>query len=128
VVDDLWHEFILDTREYERFCKAAFGSFFHHVPAAATPPGEEMGAALRRTWRSVCFAEGIDPRRPTRLPLLFRTDSELQIAGGHSYINYLFAPPRMQPAGGDGTGCAGGDSHGSCCSGHGGCGGGCGGH
>jgi hypothetical protein len=32
VVDDLWHEFILDTREYGRFCEAAFGRYFRHTP------------------------------------------------------------------------------------------------
>src|SRR5687767_2358523 len=35
VVDDLWHEFILYTREYDKFCGKAFGGFFHHSPAAA---------------------------------------------------------------------------------------------
>jgi hypothetical protein len=128
VADDLWHEFILDTREYERFCKAAFGSFFHHVPASANPPGKKMGAALRATWRSACRAEGIYPRSPVRLPLLFRIDSELQIAGGHSFINWLFAPPREKHAGDGGAACGGGNSHGGGCGGHGGCGGGCGGH
>ena len=39
VVDDLWHEFILDTRAYAAFCGRAFGHFFHHVPASSTPRG-----------------------------------------------------------------------------------------
>src|SRR5688572_16063928 len=29
VVDDLWHEFILYTREYQKFCAGAFGKFLH---------------------------------------------------------------------------------------------------
>jgi hypothetical protein len=130
VVDDLWHRFILDTREYERFCKVAFGGFFHHVPAAPNPPGKEMDAALRATWRYACLAEGIYPRSPGRLPLLFALDTELQIENGHSFINWLFAPPRQKNAGGDGIACGGGDSQGGGhgCGGHGGCGGGCGGH
>src|SRR4051794_8423998 len=39
VVDDLWHELVLHTREYAAFCDAAFGRFLHHVPdsAASTP-------------------------------------------------------------------------------------------
>jgi hypothetical protein len=121
VVDDLWHEFILDTREYERFCKSAFGRFFHHVPAAANPPDKKMGAALRATWRYACLAEHIFPGGPTRLPLLFAIDTELQIADGQSFVNWLFAPPRHVGAGGGG-GCAGGCS-GHSCGGHGGCGG-----
>lgn len=39
VVDDLWHEFILYTRNYEAFCRRAFGGFLHHTPAVV------MGAA-----------------------------------------------------------------------------------
>src|SRR5262245_10907427 len=30
VVDDLWHEFILFTRDYQAFCGEAFGNFLHH--------------------------------------------------------------------------------------------------
>jgi hypothetical protein len=131
VVDDLWHEFILDTREYQQFCKAAFGSFFHHVPASSNPSGEDMGAALRVTWRCACLAEGIYPQQPARLPLLFAIDSELQIANGHSFINRLLPRGRYAGDGGAVAGCGGGgESHGGDhgCGGHGGCGGGCGGH
>src|SRR6476646_628058 len=34
VADDLWHEFILYTRDYDAFCRRAFGGFLHHTPAA----------------------------------------------------------------------------------------------
>ena len=35
VVDVGWHEFILSTRDYEKFCQASFGRFLHHTPAEA---------------------------------------------------------------------------------------------
>ena len=31
-VDKAWHEFILSTREYARFCEEHFGRFIHHSP------------------------------------------------------------------------------------------------
>lgn len=31
-VDEVWHAFILFTRDYAAFCQAAFGEFIHHVP------------------------------------------------------------------------------------------------
>ena len=40
VVDDLWHEFILFTREYRAFCDYAFGRFLHHTPAVKIGPGD----------------------------------------------------------------------------------------
>ena len=41
VVDVAWHEFILSTRDYERFCQHAFGRFLHHTPAEAMEKPEK---------------------------------------------------------------------------------------
>lgn len=57
VADDLWHEFILYTRDYGRFCGAAFGRFLHHTPAvvlregrsATTRPCAASGGIAART-------------------------------------------------------------------------------
>jgi hypothetical protein len=35
LVDDMWHEFLLHTRDYAAFCDAAFGKFLHHEPESA---------------------------------------------------------------------------------------------
>jgi uncharacterized protein involved in tolerance to divalent cations len=32
VIDDLWHTFLVFTREYARFCKQVAGRFLHHAP------------------------------------------------------------------------------------------------
>lgn len=31
-VDEIWHEHIVSTRDYERFCRAVAGRFIHHEP------------------------------------------------------------------------------------------------
>jgi hypothetical protein len=86
VADDLWHEFILYTRDYGRFCNAAFGRFLHHTPAVALREGARRdNSALRRVWWHCCKDENIDPKRPSRLPLLFALDTKLGIAGGFVY-------------------------------------------
>ena len=85
VVDDLWHEFILYTREYDEFCKQAFGHFFHHTPAGALGTNKTSNIGLRRVWWYACVEETINPRQPTRLPLLFALDSKLKIANGFFY-------------------------------------------
>lgn len=84
VVDDLWHEFILDTRGYARFCDQAFGRYFHHVPAVKGGRGG-IDDGLRATWRWACLEENINPQRPTRMPLLFALDDKLRIAGGQHF-------------------------------------------
>jgi hypothetical protein len=86
VADDLWHEFILYTRQYERFCKKAFGGFFHHTPAVVLKQSRQNNIGLRRCWWHACKQELINPKKPTRLPLLFALDSKLNIAGGFHYV------------------------------------------
>jgi hypothetical protein len=96
VADDLWHEFILYTRDYDAFCRRAFGRF--------------------------------NPRKATRLPLLFALDAKLGIGDGFVYAvdcsklrdrqsGTVHCAADIACGGGGGGGC-GGDS---------GCGGGCGG-
>ncbi|MDC6210921.1 glycine-rich domain-containing protein [Ralstonia solanacearum] len=144
VVDDLWHEFILYTREYRDFCSRAFGKFLHHLPSAAlSPVRRQSNIGLRRAWWWACRDEGIHPRRPDRLPLLFAIDRKLAIPNGFFYLPDCarrqvggetmqcgadfcsrhidgsiegFGPPRKE-----GSDCGGG------CGGDGGCSGGCGG-
>ncbi len=83
--DDLWHEFILYTRHYQTFCKQAFGRYLHHTPAIVLSPDRRGNAGLRRVWWHTCKEENIDPRQPTRLPLLFALDAKLGIADGFHY-------------------------------------------
>jgi hypothetical protein len=85
VADDLWHEFILYTRNYQDFCSKAFGGYFHHTPAVALGADQRDNSGLRRTWWHCCREENINPRRPSRLPLLFALDAKLGIADGFRY-------------------------------------------
>jgi hypothetical protein len=97
VADDLWHEFILHTRHYEVFCRGAFGRFLHHTPAVAVRGGSAQAAAgLRRCWWQVCREEHINPKAPTRLPLLFALDAKLGIADGFVYALDCGALPRRE--------------------------------
>jgi hypothetical protein len=85
VADELWHEFILYTREYDAFCRRAFGSFLHHTPAVVLSEHRKSNEGLRRVWWYCCKYENIDPVNPTRLPLLFALDSKFKIANGFVY-------------------------------------------
>ena len=114
VVDVAWHEFILFTREYERFCRQALGRFLHHTPTEAmhTPTRAQQG--IKRAWRLACAHERIDPKTPTRLPLLFAIDDLLDIENGFRYS--LNCRDRTLP-----------NSAAGYCAGHIGCASGCGG-
>lgn len=131
-VDDAWHEFILFTRQYDKFCQGAFGRFLHHTPAEAMSAPTQASEGIRRAWRLACAREKIDPQKPDRLPRLFALDAILLIAGG--FIYHLDCMAAQKAGLGDGycashIGCGGssgcsGDSGSSDSGDGGGCGGG----
>ena len=84
--DAMWHEFILNTNAYENWCRLARGYFLHHAPAEALGKKADRSDGLRRAWYWACRDETINPRHPTRLPLLFALDGKLGIEGGFSYV------------------------------------------
>ncbi|TXG99242.1 MAG: hypothetical protein E6R09_10435 [Rhodocyclaceae bacterium] len=131
--DDAWHEFILFTRQYDKFCAHAFGRFLHHTPAEAMSTPTQASDGLKRAWRLACAHEKIDPKAPERLPRLFALDAALGIAGGFVYqLDCLAASGGAAGSGfcashiGCSSGCSG-DSGSSDSSDGGGDGGGCGG-
>lgn len=149
VVDAAWHEFILHTRGYAAWCDTAFGRLLHHTPAEVLGRDPKRNDGLRRTWYWCCKEEGIAPRQPTRLPLLFALDTKFAIEGGYRYVPDCKDIARQSADGsycgtsfgsdgggdgsapGDADGFGGSDSSGgdggSDGGGDGGCGGGCGG-
>lgn len=44
LIDEMWHTFILFTRDYTDYCMTHFGRYLHHAPTA---PGSEDLAQLR---------------------------------------------------------------------------------
>ncbi len=95
VVDVAWHEFILFTREYQNFCKKAFGRFLHHTPAEAMKHPNNAQQGIKRAWRLACEFEGVATNTRERkrglsfvkdpLPQLFTLDSKLKIPDGFHY-------------------------------------------
>ena len=136
VVDDLGHEFILFTRNYENFCQKAFGRYLHHTPVEAMSSPHVATDGIRRTWFHACRIEGINPKQPERLPLLFALDAQFGIANGFFYsLNCRdTAASSSNSFCASDIGCGGGSSCGGDSGGEGGggdggssCGGGCGG-
>ncbi len=91
IVDAYWHAFILDTRSYAAWCERTLGRFLHHTPTARLGNDARHNDGLRRAWFFACKEESINPRAPTRLPLLFALDHKLGIEGGTVYS------PRLRP-------------------------------
>jgi hypothetical protein len=44
-VDDIWHDFILHTKDYAAFCALNFGKFIHHNPKRGVNPVPTDGYA-----------------------------------------------------------------------------------
>jgi hypothetical protein len=84
-VNTLWREFILHTKSYRLFCEAIFGSFMHYTPVVVCDEFGRDFAGLEQCWLFACKEEGINPREPVRLPLLFALDARLKIPDGICY-------------------------------------------
>jgi hypothetical protein len=140
VVDEAWHEFILDTRAYARFCEEAFGEYLHHTPdeAMQAPMGDALGETVRAWDRSEMGQAqdsvlwDLDERLGIEKPLGI---DGLKLAAARSHGPYPaaaglagagYAAPCFVGGGGEsgGGGCSGGGGGGGC---SGGGGGGCGG-
>lgn len=126
-VDDAWHAFILFTRNYDQFCRRAFGRFLHHTPAEAMADQTTASDGIKRAWRIACHLEKIDPRAPSRLPMLFAVDAVLAIPNGFHYELDCRSGSNAYCAGDIGCSSGCGSSCGGESSGDSGCGGGCGG-
>ena len=125
------------------WCDAAFGKLLHHTPAEVLGRDPRRNDGLRRTWYWACKEESIDPRQPSRLPLLFALDKKFDIAGGFAYVpdcrdidrqsgsdvycGSSFGGDSSADASGDADSFGGSESSGGGGSDSGGCGGGCGG-
>jgi hypothetical protein len=104
VVDSFWHEFILHTRAYDLWCQRTLGRFLHHTPAEVLGPRPADNDGLRRAWFWSCREESINPRKPSRLPLLFALDRKLAVEGGFLYIPNCKAIAARSAAGRDDKG------------------------
>lgn len=103
VVDVMWHEFILHTQAYQTWCDIALGQFLHHTPAEVLGLRPDRNDGLRRAWFWACKDESINPRNPTRLPLLFALDAKCGIEGGFRYVPDCKDIDRKSDANGDGS-------------------------
>ena len=86
IVDDLWHEWVLHTREYAALCEAAFGRFLHHVPDSATSTPAAVRSRDAALLTTLQLARADEGGKANRLPLLFRVDQELAAPGGRRYL------------------------------------------
>jgi hypothetical protein len=89
-VDTAWHEFILMTRDYDSFCKGAFGQYLHHTPNQGAGNATRERDALAQTYAlgsvGAIAAGGVLEANGAVAGLgLFDLDRALAIEGGHLY-------------------------------------------
>ncbi len=108
-VDAAWHEFILMTRQYESFCKDAFGKYLHHSPNEGGDERQREDIALARTYAlapaTAVIAGGAMVGGAAAVGL-FDIDRSLGIEGGFQYDDAtrdeMMKRHASQQGGGDG--------------------------
>lgn len=73
VVDDIWHSFILCTKEYQKFCKEHIGYFLHHTPNEDKYDEKSFDQILA-LWIMACNDEKFKPTSKAAKPSLFYVD------------------------------------------------------
>jgi len=138
LVDDAWHEFILDSFSYINFCEVAFGGYLHHAPdeTMGTPMPEALAETVRAWDRSAMGAGkesvlwDLDTRLGVGEPLGIDID---RLHAARTRVPYMAASGWACGAGvmgmadggsSGGEGCSSSGCSSSGCSGGGGCGGG----
>lgn len=48
IIDEMWHTFILLTKDYAAFCQQYFGEFMHHEPEVGNETDENKEIDLDR--------------------------------------------------------------------------------
>lgn len=57
-IDQVWHEFILFTKDYRQFCTTNFGKIIEHVPEIATGK-RQATKAIRRYLETLALAASV---------------------------------------------------------------------
>jgi len=68
---------LISSGAWERFTEDVLGGEHAYRASARDLPAEQRAGGLWRTWAVVCRRDGIDARRPDRLPRLFGVDEDV---------------------------------------------------
>jgi len=41
-IDNMWHTFVLFTKDYQKFCNNYFGTYIHHTPQSGKAPPRKL--------------------------------------------------------------------------------------
>ena len=66
IIDEMWHAFILNTRDYHDFCANLLGTFIHHVPILTDTPSIDISGS-----REVSSERAAQRLKEMRAQLLF---------------------------------------------------------
>lgn len=75
-IDDMWHFFILHTKQYSIFCEEFFGYFLHHSPDDVAVSKNETNEEIKilSLWILACEMEYLNPIDTNSKPSLFYSD------------------------------------------------------
>ncbi|KZX78733.1 hypothetical protein A3715_19860, partial [Oleiphilus sp. HI0009] len=80
-VDDLWHQFILFTKDYHIYTKNIFDKYLHHFPYVSSINATNEIENAYRMHETYIYAKQLDEilGRKDSMPALFTIDEELNI-------------------------------------------------
>lgn len=86
IVDDLWHEMILDTKNYMNFCKKFYGNYIHHHPGTVKFETDFTDKEVNLdTVKTYGILKEMKVELFNGLPLLLSVDEVLGVKNGFRY-------------------------------------------
>lgn len=84
VIDEMWHNFVLFTKDYTTFCKDYFGYYLHHAPATEIEE-TEFKNNLKKVTKSERYKYRMDQKRPQYEYIYDKLGKETFLKWYHEY-------------------------------------------
>lgn len=101
IIDDAWHLWILNTREYFEFCESVFGCYVHHIPDEETTDHIESRSDLLNVtnykedvftaYNGYLKLKDLVTWTDEQLPILFMADNIFGVKDGFIYNKDVLA-------------------------------------
>ncbi len=86
VLDEMWHNFVLFTREYTAFCERYFGYYIHHAPVT-----EAEDLESKQLYQSLEGGERIEARKARLRP---QYEAIYDVLGKDTFVKWYLEYPK----------------------------------
>ncbi len=84
LIDEMWHQHILDTEKYSRDCDHIFGKFMHHNPSGTPEEGASIRDQLFAETKELYRSEFGEVHMRSMIPMDHGHDDDVSLSGSRA--------------------------------------------